>query len=145
MVTARDLDLRGKGKTLTEAFKRTGVSREEFKVNPSPMRPVRARQHIEHAARLSPRQALRRILARALEQHRAELRQRHPSSSRMRMNRLELTLRDSIDGLRWSTSRVPTTVGGSSASAISYKRYLVDSQGRSFAPPTRLRLPSLLR
>ena len=36
-----------------------------------------------------------------------------------------------------------TTVGGSSASAISYKRYLVDSQGRSFAQPTRLRLPSL--
>ena len=37
-----------------------------------------------------------------------------------------------------------TTVGGSSGSAISYKRYLVDSQGRSFAQPTRLRLPSLL-
>ena len=39
--------------------------------------------------------------------------------------------------------RRTTTVGGSSASAISYKRYLVDSQGRSFAQPTRLRLPSL--
>ena len=37
-----------------------------------------------------------------------------------------------------------TTVGGSNASAISYKRQLVDSQGRSFALPTRLRLPSLL-
>ena len=38
---------------------------------------------------------------------------------------------------------IATTVGSSSASAISYKRYLVDSQGRSFAQPTRLRLPSL--
>ena len=38
-----------------------------------------------------------------------------------------------------------TTVGGSSASAISYNRYLVDSQGRSFSQPTRLRLPSLRR
>ena len=36
-----------------------------------------------------------------------------------------------------------TTVGGSSAITISDKRYLVDSQGRSFAQPTRLRLPSL--
>ena len=39
-------------------------------------------------------------------------------------------------------ARSLTAVGGSSASAISYKRYLVDSQGRSFAQPTRLRLPS---
>ena len=69
------------------------------------MRPVRARQHIQHAARLSPRQALRLALASALEQHRAELGQRDPSSSRMRVNRLELTVRDAIDGLRWSTSR----------------------------------------
>ena len=36
-----------------------------------------------------------------------------------------------------------TTVGGSSASAIRIRGTCVDSQGRSFAQPTRLRLPSL--
>ena len=46
----------------------------------------------------------------------------------------------------WRSTASPvqlTTVGSSSTSAISYKRYLVDLQGRSFAQPTRLRLPSL--
>jgi len=37
-----------------------------------------------------------------------------------------------------------TTVGGSGASAISYERYLVDLQGRSFAQPTRYRRRSAL-
>ena len=53
-----------------------------------------------------------------------------------------LTALESFLIRRWLCN-VTTTVGGSSASAISYKRYLVDSQGRSFAQPTRLRLPSL--
>ena len=44
-----------------------------------------------------------------------------------------------------TTAAALTTVGSSSTSAISYKRYLVDLQGRSFAQPTRLRLPSLTR
>ena len=63
------------------------------------------------------------------------------------LHRIPLCFRRCVTSVLHAASTTPelTTVGGSSASAISYKRYLVDSQGRSFAQPTRLRLPSLRR